>query len=141
MYEAMSNSMIDTEDYQGVRDVLAVIHDAAVIRRFVEVIDKKSIILADGHHRYEGSLIYKRRMLRKFPGHTRKGFNYHLIYLTNTESDDLKILPTHRLIKNLPGFNEAAVLKKFEEDFIIKPVADRCAFPADSADPICARAE
>jgi uncharacterized protein (DUF1015 family) len=124
MDEAMSNPILEAEDYQGVRDVLAVILDAAVIRRFVEVIDKKNVILADGHHRYEGCLIYKRRMLKKFPGKTRRGFNYHLMYLTNTESDDLRILPTHRLIKNLPVFNENAVLKKLEEDFVIRPVAD-----------------
>lgn len=124
MDEAMTNPLLETEDYQGVRDVLGVIHDAAIIRAFVDLIADKTVILADGHHRYEGSLIYKRKMLSKFPGQTRRGFNYHLMYLTNTESDDLKILPTHRLIRNLPGFDEATVVKKLTEDFFIKPVED-----------------
>lgn len=124
MDEAMRNPVAETEDYQGVRDVLAVIQDVAVIRKFIDVINEKTIILADGHHRYEGSLIYKKNMLKKHAGETRKGFNYHLMYVTNTESDDLKILPTHRLIKNLPAFNERGVLEKLQDDFIIKPVAD-----------------
>ena len=124
MDEAISDPIVETEDYQGVRDVMAVIQDAAVIRRFIDVLDKKTVILADGHHRYEGSLSYKKRMLNKFPGETRKGFNYHLMYLTNTESDNLRILPTHRLIKNLPVFNEKAVLNQLAEDFIIRPVPD-----------------
>lgn len=124
MDEAMTNPLVETEDYQGVRDVLAVIHDAAVIRKFVDFIAQKTIILADGHHRYEGSLIYKNKMLQNFPGQTRRGFNYHLMYLTNTESDDLKILPTHRLIRNLPAFDEAAIVKKLADDFFIKPVEE-----------------
>lgn len=124
MDESIRNPLIETEDYQGVRDVLAVIQNAAVIRRFMDVIREKTIILADGHHRYEGSLIYKRKMLTTFPGEIHRGFNYHLMYLTNTESDDLKVLPTHRLIKDLPFFDEEAITRKLEEDFIIKPVDD-----------------
>jgi len=124
MDEAMRNPITETEDYQGVRDVLAVIQDATAIRKFMDVIDEKNVILADGHHRYEASLIYKNNMLKKYPGKTRSGFNYHLMYLTNTESDDLKILPTHRVISNLPGFDERIVLDKLQEDFIIKPVTD-----------------
>jgi uncharacterized protein (DUF1015 family) len=125
MDEAIINPIYETEDYQGVRDVLAVIHDAQVIRKFIALIQEKEIILADGHHRYEGSLFYKHEKLKSTPGATGKeGFNYHLIYLTNTEADDLRILPTHRLVKNLPDFDEPAILKKLETDFIIKPVED-----------------
>lgn len=124
MDEAVTNPILETEDYQGVRDVLAVIHDAAVIRKFMDLLASKTVILADGHHRYEGSLIYKNRMLRKQPEGKVNGFNYHLMYLTNTESADLAILPTHRLIKDLPAFDEQAILAKLQEDFVIKPVAD-----------------
>src|SRR5690606_912468 len=51
MDEAMSNPVLETEDCQGVRDVLGVIHDIDVIREFMEVIRDQYIILADGHHR------------------------------------------------------------------------------------------
>jgi len=124
MDEAMTNPLLETEDYQGVRDVLALIQDAAVIREFMDHLAKRTIILADGHHRYEGSLLYKQNMLKKFPGETRRGFNYHLMFLTNTESDDLRILPTHRVIKNLPAFDERLVLDKLQADFLIRHVED-----------------
>lgn len=134
MDEAVLNPIYETEDYQGVRDVLAVIHDAKIIRRFLQLIQEKTIILADGHHRYEGTLVYKHRCLQANPNATGKeGFNYHLMYLTNTESDDLIILPTHRLIRGLPDFDENAIIKKLEEDFIIKPVED-----SDTLDEIIA---
>lgn len=125
MDEAIQFPIYETEDYQGVRDVLAVIHDAAAIRKFLEVIREKKIILADGHHRYEGSLLLKHKMERTNPKHTGKeGYNFHLMYLTNTESDDLRILPTHRLINGLKDLDEKVILKKLEEDFIIKPIED-----------------
>ena len=124
MDEAMTNPIVETEDYQGVRDVLAVIQDAAVIKKFIDMMEQNTIILADGHHRYEGSLIYRKKMLKQFPGQMRKGFNYHLMYLTNTESDDLRILPTHRLIKNLPPFDERLILNQLHEDFLVRQVDD-----------------
>jgi len=124
MDEAMTNPILETEDYQGVRDVLAVIQDAAVIGKFIDLIAGKTVILADGHHRYEGSLIYKTNMLTRLPGETRRGFNYHLMYLTNTEAGDLRILPTHRVIKNLPSLDPHRIMVKFGADFIIKPVEE-----------------
>jgi uncharacterized protein (DUF1015 family) len=125
MDEAVKSPLYETEDYQGVRDVMAVIHDAKVIQRFIDFIKDQTIILADGHHRYEGSLVYRKKMLGLKPNADgREGFNFHLMYLTNTESDDLRILPTHRLIAGLSDFNEEAIIQKLEEDFIIKPIED-----------------
>jgi uncharacterized protein (DUF1015 family) len=125
MDEAIRIPLYETEDYQGVRDVLSVIHDGLVVQKFIDVIASKSIILADGHHRYEGSLVHMDQQRKANPNHTGKeGYNFHLMYLTNTEAGDLRILPTHRLIKDLPDFDEETILKKLDQDFIIKPVED-----------------
>jgi uncharacterized protein (DUF1015 family) len=125
MDEAIQVPLYETEDYQGVRDVLGLIHDADVIQRFIKVLQDKSIILADGHHRYESSLVYMNRQRQANANHTgQEGYNFHLMYLTNTESGDLRILPTHRLIKGLQDFNEDEILKTLEKDFIIKPIED-----------------
>lgn len=125
MDEAILHSIYEAEDYQGVRDVLAVIHDASVIRKFMKALSDKQVILADGHHRYEGSLVYMDQQRKANPNHTgTEGYNFHLMYLTNTEAGDLRILPTHRLIKDLPGFDEETIMKKLAEDFTIKPVDD-----------------
>jgi uncharacterized protein (DUF1015 family) len=125
MDEAMANPVLETEDYQGVRDVLAIIHDARVIGEFMDVLKSKKIILADGHHRYEGSLAHLHNQKRANPGHTgNEGYNYHFMYLTNTEGGDLRILPTHRLINGLKDFNETNVIEKLSAWFVIKPVED-----------------
>jgi len=125
MDEAIRVPLYETEDYQGVRDVLAIIQDAVVVQKFIDVLKEKAVILADGHHRYEGSLVYMDQQKKKNSNHTGKeGYNFHLMYLTNTEAGDLRILPTHRLIHGISNFNEQDILQKLEADFIIKPVED-----------------
>jgi uncharacterized protein (DUF1015 family) len=53
--ESMRHPLYETEDYQGVREVLSVIHDREVIRKFIDQLKDQPVILADGHHRYESS--------------------------------------------------------------------------------------
>ena len=130
MDDAITNPVYETEDYQGVRDVLGVIHDANIIAKFINVLNDKTVILADGHHRYEGSLIHKRKQKAIHPDMGNDaGYNFHLMYLTNTEGSDIKILPTHRLIKDLPTYNEADIIRILAEDFIIKPVDEMDTLP------------
>ncbi|MEM9298168.1 MAG: DUF1015 domain-containing protein [Bacteroidota bacterium] len=125
MDESMDNPIYETEDYQGVRDALSVIHDKKVIEHFLTVLEDKRIILADGHHRYEGSLLYRKKMQESNPNHTGdEGYNFHMMFLTNTEAEDLRILPTHRLIKGLPDLDEKDLLERLSEDFIIKNIED-----------------
>jgi uncharacterized protein (DUF1015 family) len=125
MDEAIAQPLYETEDYQGARDVFSVITNPPLIEKFTALIRHKKIILADGHHRYEASLAHRQNQQRKNPDHSgNEGYNFHLMYLTNTEADDLRILPTHRLLKNLADYNEALFLKKLEDDFVVKPVEE-----------------
>lgn len=122
---AIQHPLYETEDYQGVRDVLAVIHDYEVINRFIRFMADRQIILADGHHRYEASLELMQRMRAANPDHTGKeGYNFHLMYFTNTEADDLVILPTHRVVHELPNWEPEKFLQKLSEYFNIKEVDD-----------------
>jgi len=124
MDEAITNPLYETEDYQGVRDVLAVIHDAEVIRKFTDHLADKTVILADGHHRYESSLALKHRMQQAGPVTGNEGFNFHLMFLSNMDADDLRILPTHRLIAGMEDLSEEKVLRKLAPFFTIKPIED-----------------
>ncbi|MES2731837.1 MAG: DUF1015 domain-containing protein [Bacteroidota bacterium] len=136
MDESILSPLYETEDYQGVREVLSVIHDAEVIRKFMASLADKAIILADGHHRYEASLAYRRQETAKNPHHTgQEAYNYHLMYLTNTEAHDLQILPTHRLVQNLPAFDAAAFLQKLSTYFTIQEVEN----PYDVAEIIAGK--
>ena len=53
------------------------------------------------------------------PNHSgEEAYNFHMMFLTNTESEDLRILPTHRVVKDLPNFSEEWLLEQLQEDFI-----------------------
>lgn len=125
--EAILTPLYQTEeDYQGARDVLAVIQDAAVIKRFQQVLAARQVILADGHHRYEGSLAYRQARQAAEPAATgQEGWNFHLMYLTNSAADDLRILPTHRLLLELPnGLSNEELLARLEAYFLVMPKED-----------------
>lgn len=124
MDESIKSPIYETEDYQGVRDVLAVIHDLAVIRLFVQTLESRQVLLADGHHRYEGSLEYRKKMMALNPDHTgTEAYNYHLMYLTNSEADDLRILPTHRVLENI-SLTDEEFLEKLRPFFTVLPKED-----------------
>jgi uncharacterized protein (DUF1015 family) len=129
MEEAIQDPLCQTEeDYQGARDVLAVIQDAPTIRRFQQVLARQQVILADGHHRYEGSLAYRQaRELAAGPGGSTgyEPWHYHLMYLTNAASDDLRILPTHRVLRALPGgLSDSELLARLAPYFMVQPQAE-----------------
>lgn len=124
MDAAIANPIYDLEDYQGVREVLGVIHDVPTIRKFLEVIGEKQIILADGHHRYEGAIAYRKAMSEANPEHTgEEGYNYHMMYFTNALSKNLRILPTHRIFSGI-GLSEEQILEKSASWFVVKKLHD-----------------
>ncbi len=73
----------------------------------VEVIKQeladKAVFIADGHHRYETSLEYQRQMLaKKASASGEKLYDYTLMFLANLKNEGITILPTHRLVKEIP---------------------------------------
>lgn len=122
MDESQLNPIYETEDYQGVKDVLSVIHDRSVIQKFIDKLGPEKIILADGHHRLESSIQYRTEMMQNTHHTGAEGYNFHLMYLTNGEADDLRILPTHRLINGIENFKKEELLQKLAPYFTFKSI-------------------
>jgi uncharacterized protein (DUF1015 family) len=63
----------------------------------------QAIFIADGHHRYETSLEYQRQMsAKKASASGEKPYDYTLMFLANLKDEGITILPTHRLVKEIP---------------------------------------
>jgi len=63
------------------------------------------VFIADGHHRYETALNYRREVRAAHPElaeDTPIPADYILITLTALEDEGLLVLPTHRLVRNVP---------------------------------------
>lgn len=123
MDAAIASPISEIDDYQGVREVIGVIHDAKVIAKFLEVLKSKKIILADGHHRLQGAIDYRREMKDELCDSTWRGSDYHLMYLTNVTGNHIKILPTHRLFYGMT-LSSDQLLKEMDKWFTIKKFSD-----------------
>ena len=86
---------------------LWIIKEKEVIQRIQEAMADKVLIIADGHHRYETSLNYKKEVLQKIKeAEDDEPFNYIMMTLFKLEDPGLVILPTYRLVKGLDKLSD-----------------------------------
>lgn len=116
---------IEVTDEYGTRHQLWTVADSKVIRQVKELMSDKVLFIADGHHRYETSLCYRNEERQRNPNFTGKEpFNYRMVTLVNLADPGLVILPTHRLVFNLKGFDFNGFIKRTGEFFKVKKIAE-----------------
>lgn len=119
--EMKREPLVNITGDEGDRHYLWAVTDIEMQNKIISGIRDKKILIADGHHRYETAIAYRDEIRSKSPDFTGKEpYNYIMTYLTNSDTEGLTILPTHRLIKNLPSFNKEEVEKKIGEHFSIE---------------------
>jgi uncharacterized protein (DUF1015 family) len=85
--------LFDVRNALGCDHTLQRIDDTGILASLQSALREKSILIADGHHRYETALAYQ----REWP--TQSGSGAILITLTAFEDEGLLVLPTHRLVR------------------------------------------
>jgi uncharacterized protein (DUF1015 family) len=95
-------TMVVTDEY-GSRHSLWRETDPATIERVVEAMRDRQLVIADGHHRYETALAY--RDYCRAQGRTDGRADYGMMTFIRKESEGLTILPTHRVVHSLAGFD------------------------------------
>ena len=93
------------DDYQA-RHRLWPITDPATIKQMQTLMADKKLLIADGHHRYETALAYRAE------NHGAPSTDYVMMTFVNMYSPGLKILATHRVLRNLEGFQASELLAK-----------------------------
>ena len=93
---------IVTDEY-ATRHLLGRCANPATIERVTEALRARKLVIADGHHRYETALAY--RDLCRAEGGRDERAEYVMMTFIRKESEGLTILPTHRVIHSLPGFD------------------------------------
>lgn len=102
---------------------LWVVNDPVAIQALREDFAGRKLYIADGHHRYETGLRYRDALREQ--GAYLPGSEYILMTLTDMEDPGLTVFPTHRLVRGLEGFDEAALLSACQEDFSLAPCKTR----------------
>lgn len=82
----------------------------------------KKLYIADGHHRYETALNYKKYMVETGDGNPNA--DYIMMFLVDMQNSGLVVFPTHRVIFGLESFDSAELLNKSEPYFTITEVTD-----------------
>ncbi len=82
---------IDVKDDNGVCHTVYLIDDEKDIALIQNTLENKTLLIADGHHRYETAMNYSAES-------TDPEAQYVMSYFTNSADDNLVIFPTHRII-------------------------------------------
>jgi uncharacterized protein (DUF1015 family) len=122
---AKTKPIIQVTDSLQVRHTVWKVTDPEKIRQLQVSMGAKTMVITDGHHRYESALAYRDEMRSKGSWTEDSAFNFHMSYMVPVQEEGLVVLPTHRLLKEykltptvLEGF------KFFFEVTEIKPTVE-----------------
>jgi uncharacterized protein (DUF1015 family) len=93
------------DDYKARHRLSAITHPAT-IAVMQELMADKKLLIADGHHRYETAMAYRNENPSLAPA------EYVMMTFVNMHSPGLRILATHRVLRNVEGFDAADLLRK-----------------------------
>jgi len=113
----------DVVDDENDRHKLWRITDPSVNEEVVSAMKGKRLFIADGHHRYETALNYRRWIAENGANvDASHPANYVLMYLCSMDDPGLVILPAHRMQINVPADTLAGFEKKAAAYFDITPI-------------------
>jgi uncharacterized protein (DUF1015 family) len=96
------------------------------LRQISVLLGKSRLFMADGHHRYETALNYRNRMRLEHPeAPADAAFNFVLMLLVDSDDPGLLILPTHRVLRDLQGFDGHQLLRRLGESGAVTHHGDR----------------
>jgi len=110
-----------TED--GIIQNVWIVTDAAVNAQITALFDEKQVFIADGHHRYETALNY--RKLRHEADGTENGtmpYDYVMMMLVPMNDGGLFVFPTHRMLRDLENFDELLLVGFLTEEFTVSKI-------------------
>ncbi|MGA7343619.1 MAG: DUF1015 domain-containing protein [Terracidiphilus sp.] len=140
LYDGNGPADAEVSDEYGVLHRIWCVRDPALINQLTTAMADKKLIIADGHHRYETALNYA-----KEHGPSGGGKSQHsatqlpqplypeaaaMMTFVNMDSDGLVILPTHRVVHSLEGFDAGAFQAQAEKFFAVEalPAGDAMSY-------------
>jgi len=103
------------ETPDGVAHELAKVTDTDAIKAIIDGVAKSSLLIADGHHRYETALRYSEETTSI--GLPRAEHLYFMVFFANGDDPNLVVFPTHRHVHSLPRFDFDELMKGAETLF------------------------
>jgi uncharacterized protein (DUF1015 family) len=119
----------DFKTPDGIQHALSKISDRNAVQAIVRGLGGSTLLIADGHHRYETALRYSQEVL----GTGGRGGDaretepaYFMTFLANGDSPSLLVFPTHRHVHSLSSFSYADLLRGARDAFEIEELESGC---------------
>ncbi len=140
LYDGLGTAEGEVTDEYGVLHRIWRISDPATIRLLTTAMDNKKLIIADGHHRYETALNYSKEHVPATEPRTETSASQLpqpaypeaavMMTFVNMDSDGLVILPTHRVVHSLAGFEPSTFIQAAEQYFTVEklPATDAASY-------------
>ena len=94
------------------------------VKLICSLFNEKPLYIADGHHRYESALVYRREQSARFSSVSGdEAFNFVLMTLVDFADPGLIILPPHRLLRGLSPSSLSGLMNKLKSFFDIVEVS------------------
>jgi uncharacterized protein (DUF1015 family) len=111
-------ALLTTSD--GVRHSLAKVREVDAVRAIAQGIGRSTLLIADGHHRYETALRYSQEVSAANTGASpRAEHRFFMTFLANGDDPDLVVFPTHRHVHSLPGFSFDELVRRCAATFVV----------------------
>ena len=108
---------MDVVDDLGVENIVYLIDDENDIKVIEDTLKDKTLLIADGHHRYETSMNYSKL-------HPENEYaKYVMSYFTNAQDENLVIYPTHRIIQK--QIDKKTILDKVSKYYDIEILSNK----------------
>jgi uncharacterized protein (DUF1015 family) len=107
--------LLEVCDEYGATHSLSAITDPSRIAEIEELMAPRKLLIADGHHRYETALAFRNE------SSGLPSAQYVMMTFVNMYSPGLKILATHRVLRNLENFNAADFLRRAAHGWTVTP--------------------
>jgi len=125
---ALRDVAISATDDAGIVNEVRLITAAEEIAVVERALEAAQILIADGHHRYETALEYRRRRIGGGVAQSAQPFDYVMMTLVAFDDPGLVILPTHRIVRQLPAYASVRFATRSGEFFVVEEFADPSAF-------------
>ena len=112
---------IEAKDEYGAIHRLWAITEPRALKKIQDAMVPEELFIADGHHRFETSLNFMKECeARGWKPAGVESFDKRMITCFNSADQGGTILPTHRLVRGLFGFDSAAFLSAAEQYFEVE---------------------
>jgi uncharacterized protein (DUF1015 family) len=109
---------VEATDHLGVVHRMWPVTDGATITALSGVMGPRPVFIADGHHRYETACDYRDYVAERAggisPDHPA---NYVLMMCVGMSDPGMIVLPTHRLLRNVPEMTSAELIERLGDNF------------------------